>query len=89
MKESYINKIAFGLWLGHSKYVVMPFGLTNTPTTLIILMNTLFHKKLGKFILVFVDDILIYYEIVEEYKIHHWQIFDVMRFNKLSQAKQA
>ena len=68
---------------------LVPFGLTNTPPTFIIFMNTLLYKNLGKFILVFVDGILIYYAIVEEYKIHHWQIFDIVRFSKLSQVKQA
>ena len=70
IKESDIAKKIFGSQLGHYEYVVMPFGLTNAPATSMTLMNLLVCEYLGKFVLVFMDDILVYSKIVEKYKIH-------------------
>ena len=83
IKESDIPKIGFRSRLGHYDYVVLPFGLTNAPATFKTLMNSLFRKYLGKFVLVFMDDILIYSTNIEEHKIHLKQIFEVLRENKL------
>ena len=61
----------------------MPFGVTNAFAIFMSLMNSLFRDYLDKFILVFMDDILIYSKNVEEYKQHLKQIFDIFRENKL------
>jgi hypothetical protein len=42
------------------KYVVMSFGLTNTPTHFMYLMNSILIEELDKFVMIFIDDILIY-----------------------------
>ena len=54
----------------HYEFVVMSFGLTNAPTKFICMMNNIFDKYLDKFVLVFIDDILVYFKSNEEHKEH-------------------
>ena len=60
IKDEDIFKKAFRTRYGHYKFVVMPFGITNAPTVFMCLMNNVMHKYLDKFVVVFIDDILIY-----------------------------
>ena len=60
IKDEDIFKTAFITRYGHCEFVFMPFGLTNAPTTFMCLMNSVLSKYLDKFIVVFINDILIY-----------------------------
>lgn len=60
VKDEDVYKTAFRTRYGYYEFLVLPFGLTNTPTVCVNLMNQLFQPYLDRFIVVFIDDILIY-----------------------------
>ena len=68
MAEDSIRKTAFFTRLGQWEYVVMPFGLCNAPSTFQRLMNKVFAKEINSFILVYLEDILIFSRSIGE----HW-----------------
>ena len=73
IKVEDIFKTAFKTRYRHYEFVVMPFGLTNFLVVFMYLMNNVLYKYLDKFVVVFIDDILIYSKTKEEHE-EHWKI---------------
>ena len=70
IKDEDIHKTSFGTRYGHYEFVVIPFGLSNATTTFMCLMNSVFSRYLGKFFLVFPNDILVYSKNEEDHEEH-------------------
>ncbi len=70
VKVSDVPKTTFRTRYGHYEFLVMPFGLTNTPTTFMDLMNCILHPYLDWFMMVFINDILVYSRDRKEHKEH-------------------
>jgi hypothetical protein len=70
IRESNIPKTTFHTRYGLYEYTVMFFGLTNAPAYFMYLMNKVFIEYLDKFVVVFIDDILVYSNMEEEHDEH-------------------
>nr|GEW02892.1 putative reverse transcriptase domain-containing protein [Tanacetum cinerariifolium] len=81
--EEDIPKTAFRTCYGHYKFQVMPFGLTNASPVFMDLMNRVCKQYLDKFVIVFIDDILIYSKSKEEYGEHLKLILELLKKEEL------
>ncbi|GJR50791.1 putative reverse transcriptase domain-containing protein, partial [Tanacetum coccineum] len=83
IKEENILITAFRTRYGHFEFQVMPFGLTNAPAVFIDLMNRVCKPYLDKFIIVFIDNILVYYKDEEEHGKHLKIILELLKKERL------
>nr|KYP33826.1 Retrovirus-related Pol polyprotein from transposon 17.6 [Cajanus cajan] len=83
VKESNIPKTAFRTRYGHYEYVVMPFGVTNALAVFMDYMNRIFRSFLDRFVVVFIDDILVYSRSLEDHREHLRLVFEVLRERQL------
>jgi len=83
VKSEDIPKTAFRTRYGHYEYLVMPFGVTNAPGVFMDYMNRIFHPYLDSFVVVFIDDILIYSKTKEEHERHLKIALQTLKDNKL------
>ncbi|GJZ30606.1 putative reverse transcriptase domain-containing protein [Tanacetum coccineum] len=83
VREQDIPKTAFRTRYGHYEFQVMPFGLTNAPAVFMDLMNRVCKPYLDKFVIVFIDDILIYSKDEREHGEHLKAILELLKKEKL------
>nr|GFA61993.1 putative reverse transcriptase domain-containing protein [Tanacetum cinerariifolium] len=83
VQEEDIPKTAFRTRYGHYEFQVMSFGLSNTPAIFMDLMNRVYKPYLDKFVIVFIDDILIYLKNEQEHREHLKLILELLKKEKL------
>ena len=83
VREIDIPKTAFRTRYGHFEFTVMPFGLTNVPVAFMDLMQRVFQPYLDQFVVVFVDDILIYSQSEWEHEYHLRIVLQLLRDHQL------
>ena len=83
VRENDVSKTAFRTRYGHYEFLVMPFGLTNAPSVFMDLMNRVFSPYLDKFVIVIIDDILVYSGSPKEHAEHLRTVLQILRERQL------
>ncbi|KAL4021165.1 hypothetical protein IC575_019956 [Cucumis melo] len=83
IKDGDVPKTTFHFRYGHYEFIVMSFGLTNAPAVFMDLMNRVFRAFLDTFVIVFINDILIYSKTEAEHEEHLRMVLQTLRDNKL------
>jgi len=83
IKGQDVPKTTFRTRYRHFEFLVLPFGLTNAPALFMDLMNRVFRPYLDKFVVVFIDDILVYSKSYEEHEQHLRQTLQTLRSRQL------
>ena len=78
-----VQKTTFKTWWGLFEYLVMPFGLTNAPVQFMNMMSELLWDYLDRFVLIFLDDILVYFANVKEHVEHPEKVLQVLWKHRL------
>jgi hypothetical protein len=73
---------------GSYGFLVMPFGLCNILSTFTTFMNSSFHEKLDEFVIIYIDDILVYPKIIEEHAKHLEYVLSKVHENKFQHGKK-
>jgi hypothetical protein len=91
VKEDDVSKTAFRTRYGHYEFLVMPFGLTNAPAAFMNLMHAIFQPYLDRFVVVFIDDILVYSKTESDHEEHLRTVLQTLRdkqmYAKLSKCE--
>ena len=83
IREQDVHKTAFRIRYGHFEFLVMPFGLTNAPAAFMDIMQRVFRPYLDQFVIVFIDDILIYSDTAEQHVEHLMTALQTLREHQL------
>jgi hypothetical protein len=83
IKDEDINNTTFRKRYGHYEFTVVPFGLSNVPIVFMCLMNSVLRDYLDKFVIVFLDEIMVYSKSEEEHEKHLRMVLQVLRDHQL------